>query len=183
MTATEFGGATTGAVRLPLASITAPRIARPPSAATTLTANRRRLRCGAASARALLSGHHKRGVLDEDPLLELAEVGPGLEAQLVRERRSCVPVDGERIRLAARTIEREHELTSDALAVRMPADELLELSDELRMAAECEIGVDPVLGRRQAELVETGDLVLCERLAGHVCERRASPERERIPQR
>ena len=138
-----------------------------------------RPRLGAARFR----GHHKRGVLGEDPLLELAEVCPGLEAQLVRERRSCVPVDGERIRLTARAIEREHELTSDAFAVRMPADELLELSDELRMAAECEIGVDPVLGRREAELLETGDLVLRERLVGHVRERRPSPERESISQR
>ncbi len=50
------------------------------------------------------------------------------------------------------------------------------------MPAEREIGVDAVLERRQALLLETRDLVLGERLVGEVGQRRAAPEGERRSQ-
>jgi len=46
----------------------------------------------------------------------------------------------------------------------MLADEPLELGHELGVAAEGEVGLDPLLERGQAQLVETRDLGLCERL-------------------
>ena len=45
-----------------------------------------------------------------------------------------------------------------------------------------ELGVDPLLERRQPQLPETGALRLRERLVGEVGERRPAPQRKRLAQ-
>ena len=50
------------------------------------------------------------------------------------------------------------------------------------MTAQREIGVDPILERGGAQLLQTGDVRLRERLVAQVGERRASPEAEGIAQ-
>ena len=62
-------------------------------------------------------------------------------------------------------------------------DELLELSDELPMAAEGELRLDPLLERREANLFEPLDRRLGKRLVGEVGERRATPEPPRVTQK
>ncbi len=62
-------------------------------------------------------------------------------------------------------------------------DEALELGDELGVAAEGEVGVDPLLEHDRAELLEPRDLVLRERLVQEVGERGAAPERESVAER
>ena len=61
--------------------------------------------------------------------------------------------------------------------------EPLELGDELSARAELEVGIDPLLQGIQAELLEPADLALREALQLEVAERRAAPQRERLPQR
>ena len=56
----------------------------------------------------------------------------------------------------------------------------LELADQLGIAAERELRLDPPLDRGQAQLLEPGDLRLSERLVGEVGQRRAAPERQRL---
>ena len=46
--------------------------------------------------------------------------------------------------------------------------ECLDLSDELVLATECEVGVDPELDRRESDLLEPGDGRLREALVGEV---------------
>jgi hypothetical protein len=46
--------------------------------------------------------------------------------------------------------------------------------------AERELGIDPVLPRAEPQLLEPGDLVADELLAGEVVQRRAPPERQRL---
>src|SRR5215204_5860817 len=58
----------------------------------------------------------------------------------------------------------------------------LELGDERRVAAEREVGVDPVLERGEPLLLEPRDLRLRERLVAEVGERTPAPQRERLPQ-
>src|SRR5918994_2237027 len=65
----------------------------------------------------------------------------------------------------------------------MVADEPLELGHELGVAAEGKVGLDPLLERGQAQLLETRDLTLRERLERDVRERRAAPQSERCSQR
>src|SRR5215217_5842069 len=65
----------------------------------------------------------------------------------------------------------------------MLADEPLELGHELGVAAEDEVGLDPLLERGQPQLLETRDLSLCEGLERDVRERGAVPQSERRSQR
>jgi hypothetical protein len=59
-------------------------------------------------------------------------------------------------------------------------DERFQLADELTLPAEVEIGVDPVLEERPANLLETPDLSLCPRFVAEIGQRRPAPERERV---
>ncbi len=118
----------------------------------------------------------QRLVLAEDRGLELAELRAGVDAELLDERLARAAVGGERVRLPAGAVEREHQLRARPLAQGLRRDERLELRDELRMAPEREIGVDPLLERDRAELLEPGDLGLRERLVEEV---RRAPGRAR----
>src|SRR5262249_40868525 len=60
----------------------------------------------------------QRSVLFEDRPLELAQSLTRLDPELV-ERGARVAIGVERLRLAAGTIEREHQLAAETLAVRM----------------------------------------------------------------
>src|SRR5215204_4329777 len=64
----------------------------------------------------------------------------------------------------------------------MLADEPPELGDEVGMAAERQVGLDPLLERGQAQLLEPADLLAGEVLIGEVGERRTAPEGERLAQ-
>src|SRR5262249_56843039 len=90
---------------------------------------------------------------------------------------------GERLGLPPGAVEREHQLPAEALTQRVPSHEPLELADELRVAAELEIGVDPLLEREYAQLLEARDLICRERFVREVRKRRAAPEAERLVQR
>src|SRR5205807_1316098 len=126
-------------------------------------------------------GEIERRVLYEDRLLELLQRRTRLDTELVNERppRSLVCV--ERLRLAAGPVERKHELGAQALAQRMLCDKRLKLSDELRVAAEGEIGLDSLHDCDHAALLQELSRRERERLVGEVRERRAAPERERLP--
>ncbi len=102
--------------------------------------------------------------------------------ELVDQRSPRALVHGERVRLSAGAIEREHQLRAQPLSERLLRDQLLELADELAVSAEREIGVDPVLERCQSKLPEAHDLGLCKRLPRQIGERRAAPERKRRAQ-
>ena len=65
----------------------------------------------------------------------------------------------------------------------MLGDERAQLSDELAVAAEREIGVDPPLERDEPELLEPCDRGLGERLVCEIGQGLAPPQRERLSQR
>src|SRR5262245_41175574 len=62
----------------------------------------------------------------------------------------------------------------------MLAYERLDFTDQLREAAEREVGLDAPLERRQAELFEAADLRLRKRFVSEVGERRPAPEIESL---
>jgi hypothetical protein len=97
--------------------------------------------------RTLRSRQVEGGVLGEHRGLEPAQLWAGLEPQLVDQRSPRRAVRGERVRLSPRSVEREHVLTHEPLAVGMLAGEQLELRHERGVAAERQLGVDAVLGR------------------------------------
>ena len=122
----------------------------------------------------------ERGVLVENRLVQLTQPRARLDAELVDQRAARRAVGLERVRLAPGPVQGHQQLPAQALAQRLLVDERLELGDELRTAAEREVGVDAVLERREPQLLQPPDLGLEERLVGR--DRRAAARaRARAP--
>ena len=121
----------------------------------------------------------ERRVLVEDPPLELLQLRRGLEAELLSQVRARLLVRTERFRLTAGAIEREHVLRAEALVCRELLAQHLELRDQLRVAPERELRLDPRLDSAEAQLLQAPRLELQREAAGHVGVRVAAPERER----
>ena len=125
-------------------------------------------------------GRVERGVVQQDRALELAQRGARLEAVRVAQQRAQIAVAREGIRLAARSGRaRAGAGPAGARAAGSREREHLELGHEVGVPAERELGLDALLGHRQAALLEPGDLGLREARVGELRERRAAPERER----
>ena len=95
---------------------------------------------------------------------------------------SCAPVRLERLRLATASVEGEHQLHAQALAVRVRRDKRLELGDQRVLAPEREVRLDPGLDCGQSQLLGD-DLALCEGREGEVGKRSSPPECQGIPKR
>ena len=119
----------------------------------------------------------------KDRSLKLLQTGAGLDPELLTERPPSAPVRLECLRLTTASVEGEHQLGAQALAVGMRGNEGFELGDERVLASEGEIRVDPRLERCQPELLQAGDLGPGEGLEGEVCERRSPPECKGIAKR
>ena len=114
--------------------------------------------------------------------LEKSQVRTGLEAQLLRQRLAETPIRLQRFSLSAASVKREHELGTEALPGRVQSDETLELGDELGVATELEISIDPVLERGKPELFQPRALSLDEVAVPQVRERWTAPQGERLAQ-
>ena len=143
-----------------------------------LTADETR-RCRAAHG---CRGQVERRVLTQDRALELTQRPAGVEPEALGEQTPSCLVRLERFRLAIRAVEREHQLPPQALAQRLFADEPLQFGHELRMPAAGEVGLDPLFDSVESKGLEAGDLALREVLVGEVRQRRATPQREGLPQ-
>ena len=73
---------------------------------------------------------------------------PGSSPELV-QCRPRISVGRERLGLPARAVQREHQQPAEALAVRMLRYQRLQLADQLRLAPERQVRLDPLLQRRQ----------------------------------
>ena len=132
--------------------------------------------------RAARRGHREVGILGENCALELAQLDPRLEAELLDERRPRVPVRLKRVGLAAGAVERQHQPAVQPLAQRMLGYQSLQLRHELRVTPGAQLGLESRLERDQPLLLERCDRALRERRERQVGERRAAPQRERLPQ-
>jgi hypothetical protein len=124
------------------------------------------------------SSRRERGVLHEDGLLQLAQLGRRLEPQLVGERPACPAVRGEGVRLAAGAVERAHQLPVQPLPQRVRRDGLLEVGDHLAVPAGRQQQLGPLLDRGQPELAQPGHLRHRPRLRRELRQRRSAPQRE-----
>ena len=121
-----------------------------------------------------------RGIVPEDRLLERAECGRRLEAELVGEQLPRLLVRGERLGLPTRAVEGEHQLRPRPLPQRLLPHEGLEVTDEVRVATQLQFRFDTVLKRRYAQLLEARDRSVGKLRVGEVGERTAVPELERL---
>ena len=149
------------------------------SAAAPASAARRRTR---PAARGDLDLRLERSVLPEDRLLQTLQRRARLDPELVHEHAPRPLICVECLRLPAGPVEREHQLSAQPLAQGVLGDKRLQLGDQVAMAAEREVGFDPLLECRQPELLQPRDLDLGERVVRELRQRRAAPERERLAQ-
>ena len=120
--------------------------------------------------------------MPQDLRLETLELRPRLDPELVDEAAARGLVGVEGLGLAAGSVEREHQLPAEGLAQRMLAHERLQLADDVAVAPQLQVGVDPLLERHEPELLEPSDLRLRELLERELGERGAAPEVERAPE-
>ena len=99
----------------------------------------------------------ERRVLHKDRLLQALQRLTRVDPQLVDERASRPLVRVKRFRLSARAVEGEHELAVESLPKPVLRRQRFQLWNELVVAAEREIGVDPLLERREPELLQPAD--------------------------
>ena len=183
ITATECGYTVTGA-----ATPEPPRVASNAAAAATATrtaaasGNQRRRSLEPVGGGGGSGRRAEGGILLQDRPFELAERRPRLDPELGAERDAAVAVDLERLGLAAGPVERRHQLPRMRSRSGCCATSVAQLAYERAVAAEREIGVDPVLERDEPELLEPFRLRPRERLVHEVGERGPAPEGEARPQ-
>ena len=120
----------------------------------------------------------ERRILRQDAALELVQRRRRLDAELLHERLARPPVDVERLGLASRPVEREHQLPTETLAQRMVPHERFELRQHGSVASERELRLETLLERGEPQLLEPRDRGLGERLVREIGERCSTPEPE-----
>jgi hypothetical protein len=81
----------------------------------------------------------------------------------------------ERIGLPATAVEREHQLPAQALPQRMGAHQRFKLRGHVHVCAEREVSLDPLFERGDAQMLQSRNFRLGERLVDEVGQRRSSP--------
>ena len=193
--ASESGGTETmaadGRSRVTASSATASAAARSRAPPMPINAPRRPASNGDGAAREDLSsrlgatraGAARDGSSASTAALEPLQALARLEPQLFGERAACLVVDPQRICFPTGAIQRQHELTAKALTQWVLHDKTAQLGSDVLVAAESQVGLQPLLQGGEPEHVQSRDLALGERVVREVCERLAAPERKRLPQR
>ena len=117
-------------------------------------------------------------VLLQDLPLQLAELRPRLEAELVAQMGSGPGECVEGLDLAACTVERKHQLPLEALAEWVSVGEPAELREQPLVVAKCELGFEPLFQRDESQIVETRGFGAGELLLGKLLVSRPVPESE-----
>jgi hypothetical protein len=98
-----------------------------------------------------------------------------VDAQLLSQELPGPLVGLQRLGLAPRAIQTQQQLPVQPLLQWVLSDQRLQLGDQLGVAAEGQVGLDPGLQDGQVPLGEPGALGLGERLVGELCQRPATP--------
>src|SRR5439155_8660982 len=93
-------------------------------------------------------------ILPQNRALELLERRARVDAQLVDERPARILVCLERFGLSSGAVEGEHQMSAEALAQRVLADETAQLRDQLRVTTQHKVRLNPLLERGQAQVFE-----------------------------
>jgi hypothetical protein len=93
----------------------------------------------------------ERRVLPQHGPFEFLQLRARVKPKLLAQQDPALSVNGERFGLAARAVQRQHQLP----AQRMPGDQRLQLWNQLLVVAEREFGLHALLGGGAAQLLET----------------------------
>lgn len=112
----------------------------------------------------------------QDRRLQFHERGTRVQAKLVGKPLPGGRESGERVDLAAAPVQREHELTAQALAERVGCYELVELGHQAVVPTQLQVSVDAGYQGRQPKLVQPGGLRLRVAGASEVLQHVATPQ-------
>ena len=124
----------------------------------------------------------QRGVLGEHGGLQPAQLGPGLQAELVGEHGAAPLVGAQRVGLPAAAVGRDDELPPAPLPQRARLNHRLQLGHGLGVPAQGQPRADPVLGGEVVRLSQPGCHGHRPRLAGELGQRVTMPQRQRVLQ-
>jgi hypothetical protein len=124
-----------------------------------------------------------RRVVREDRLLQLPEIGPRLEAELVGEDAPRLLERLERVRLAAAAIESEHQLRPQPLSERVVGERRAKRGCELTVLAERERNLELLLERVDMQGLEPTRLGTEPRRRRQPHQGGAAPQLERCSDR
>jgi hypothetical protein len=113
----------------------------------------------------------ERAVLAKHGQLELLELVRGLDAELLVEPVAELAVGGQRLGLAPRAVEGDHELAAQPLAQGLAHHEPVELGHELGVVAQDEVGVDALLEAGEATLLQVPGDVLAPQVVDELVDR------------
>ena len=126
-------------------------------------------------------GRHARPVqrrrLVQDRLLQGAQLGTGLDAQLLAQVPAHLLVGPEGFGLAAGAVQRGHPQGPQPLPQRRRRAPLLELGQQGTVVTEVQLGVEALFDDHPPQLVEPGGLATEERLGGQLAQAVAPPLR------
>jgi hypothetical protein len=115
------------------------------------------------------------GVVVEDGVVQLAQRRLRFHSQLVTQTDPDGMEHAGSFRLVAAALRRHHQLPGWPLTQRVLGQQRLELRNRLRVAAESKVGLDAILPRGEAEVVQARAFSLCEGLEREVSQGRAAP--------
>ncbi len=118
----------------------------------------------------------QRRVLAQDGDLHVPQRLAGLQAQLLVQLAPQPLESGQRVRLPAAPVKREHQLRADLLIQRVFGGQFLKLGQQLRMLADREPGLSQRPLDRQLQHVQPLGLALQPDQAGDVRQRPPAPE-------
>ena len=113
--------------------------------------------------------------LVENRCFEVAQLAARLQPELVPESGACPLVGAQRVGLAARAVQSQHEQPPQPLTERMLGHSGFPRADRLPVPAAGDLRFEPELDGDGPQLVEAADLGLRERLGGDVGQRLSPP--------
>src|SRR5215469_4255008 len=124
-----------------------------------------------------LSAKSQRRIIAQHLVLEFAQEGTWVEANFTSEVLPGSVESRKRVAPAAGSIQGQHELSDEPLPQRVLSDQLIDLGRQLRMAPECEVAIELVLGCREPLLLEPFRVANkpCTQWCG-ICERSTTPQ-------
>ena len=105
-----------------------------------------------------------------------------VHAELVGQQLPGLLVHVERVALPPGQVQHPHELAAQPFAQRVRGGQFLQLRGQSGAAAEGQVRLEPVLGGGQPEFFQPGHRPGRERRVGHVGQRRAAPQPQRLAQ-
>ena len=112
--------------------------------------------------------------------MQLAQRLAGLDAELLHEPRAGGVEGLQRFGLSSGSIQRQHLQLHQALLEGMRDDQRLQLAQQLAVAAQLEVKLDPLDRRGQALLLQPRPLAIKQLVRAHSRERRSAPHTERL---